>query len=396
MATVDLGQILLLMAIAVPTLVVASFPLHALVALGRARRREGIPSGSRSVSVIVPVRGLDENMSTIIAKLASQRVRGRLEIIFCVERGDDPVVPVIRRVARSRPPDAIQLVISGPRGSSLGKSHNLSAGVRAARGEWLVFMDSDVTLPHQTYLDAFVRALGHDPIGLVTCFPAYREANTIPAALLATSINNDLLGYFAVQATWSDLRLANGSCMAIRRDVLDAIGGLARIQRSLLMDSILARQVADAGYDVHIHPQPAPVIRREVSAREWWRQSHRWQVAMSRVLPWPLYAGFCWMRSGFVLSLLYAAAYGVTWLSLGVVAAALMARLMSSGAINVLYLKDPRFLGRLWLLPVVEVVNAVSSLYALVNRHVVWRDVRYTVGVGGAVVETPSRVRATC
>lgn len=370
---------LAVLALGIPTAIVASFPLHAAVVLRRSRRRRtGRPAAS--ISILVPVHGLDEGRTHVLRQLTGQQTDGALEWLFCVESESDPAVPELRAVAE-RDPARIRVLITGPCGERLGKLHNLMEGVAAARGEWLVFVDSDTILPHSRYVREFTAPLRIEGVGLVTCYPAYLKATTVPAALLSGAINHDLLGHFALEAAWGRLRLANGSCMATRRDVLNRIGGFGPQQASLLMDVILARRVHQAGYEVVVHHEPVEVPCRSVTRKIWWNQAHRWQVGMARVLSGPFYTWYCWMRSAFAVApLLLLTATG----PLATLAAVTVATRLSVMVImSQLFVRDRRQLRYVWLLPLLDIVTAVGCWYALLVDRVEWRGRTYRVLAGG-------------
>lgn len=370
---------LALITIGIPTIVVASFPLHAAVVLRRSRRNSTDRTAA-SVSVIVPVKGLDEGRSDALARMTAQRTGGPIEWIFCVEEESDPSLPELRALA-ARDPERVHILITGPCGSRLGKMHNLIEGVPAAHGEWLVLIDSDTILPHPQYLDAFTTPLRERQVGLVTCFPAYRRARSIPAFLLSSGINHDLLGYFAIESLWGGLRLANGSCMAIRRDVLEEIGGFAPQSRSLLMDVILARRVHRAGYRVVMHHEPVEVPCRTVTFRVWWNQAHRWQVGMAHVLSGSFYTWYAWMRTAFPVALIaWPFVHGPLAVFLGVAVATRLSVMVIMGQG---FLRDRDQLRYLWLLPFLDFITAVGCWYALLEGRVEWRGRTYRVSTGG-------------
>jgi ceramide glucosyltransferase len=368
-----------LVAIGIPAIVVASYPIHAAIVLRRSRAYPtGLPAAS--ISIIVPVKGLDEGRAFALAQLMAQRTNGSVEWLFCVEEPSDPALAGLHGLT-ARHPDRARILITGPSGQRLGKLHNLIEGVAAARGEWLVFVDSDTILPHARYLQHFTAPL-HDPrVGLVTCFPAYRRARGIPAFLLSSAINHDLLGYFALESVWGGLKLANGPCMAIRRALLQQLGGFAPQARSLLMDVILAQRVHQAGYRVLVHHEPVEVPCRAVTWRVWWNQAHRWQVGMARVLSGWFYAWYAWMRTAFPVALL-------AWPFLDgpvatVLAAAAATRLVVMVIMAQGFVRDPAQLRYVWLLPVLDCVTAVGCWYALLQRRVEWRGRTYRVTAGG-------------
>lgn len=368
-----------LLTIGIPTAVVASYPLHAWIVRRGSRRRRRVCS-SASVSVLVPLKGPDEGRTRVLRRLIAQETAGPIEWLFCVESRLDPAVPELLELAATDP-ERIRLLITGPSGTRLGKMHNLIEGVKEAKGERLVFVDGDTILPHAHFLRDFTAPLGEPKIGLITCFPAYRRAATVPAALLVGAINHDLLGYFALESVWGGLRLANGSCMAIRRDVLERIGGFVPQESSLLMDVILARRVHKAGYRVLMHHEPVEVPCRTVTFRVWWNQTHRWQVGMAHVLSGPFYSCHCWMRSVFPVALLLVLLASEPLMSLGLIAVA--TRLSVMVAMSQWFVRDRTQLKYLWLLPFVEIVTAVGCWYAILVDRVEWRGRRYHVLPGG-------------
>lgn len=366
-------------AIGLPTAIVASYPIHALLVRRRSRRYRSAHS-SASVSVLVPLKGQDEGRTQVLRRLIAQQTVAWIEWLICVEDHADPAVPELRELAATDP-DRIRVLITGPSGTRLGKMHNLMEGVAVARGERLVFVDADTILPHVHFLRDFTAPLEEPDVGLITCFPAYRRASSVPAAMLTGSINHDLLGHFALQSVWGGLRLANGSCMAVRRDVLERIGGFQPQEASLLMDVILARRVHEAGYRVLMHHEPVEVPCRTVTYRVWWNQAHRWQVGMAHVLSGPFYTWYCWMRSVFPMSLLLALFASGPLMGLGAVAVA--TRLSVMVVMSQCFIRDRTQLKYLWLLPFMDIVTAVGCWHALVVDRVEWRGRVYRVLRGG-------------
>jgi ceramide glucosyltransferase len=367
-----------LAAIGVPTLIVASYPMHVWLARRSSRRYNTQSSGAPAVtiSIIVPVKGHDEAGAQVLQRLLAQEAYGLAEIILCIEDGDDPAIPFLRRL-ESVHPSRVRVLITGESGLRLGKLHNLMAGIEAARGDRLVFVDSDTLLPHARYVERFTAPLADSRVGLVTCFPAYRRAESVPAAMLAGSINHDLVGHFAIESLWGGLRLANGPCMAIRRDVLDEIGGLEAQESSVLMDVILAQRVHGAGFRVIMHDQPVEVPCRTVTWRVWWNQIHRWHVGMSRVLAGPFYTWYLWMRTAFPVAFALALFADGPLMSIGI--AATVCRFAAIVAVSQVFVSDRTQLRYLWLLPLIDLMTALGAWYALASRRIEWRGRVYRV-----------------
>ncbi len=290
-----------IIAVFIPAAVIASFPLFAARAF---RRRGERPRwAATTVSVIVPFAGIEDGLARRLALLLSQETAFEAEFIFCVATRDDPVVAVLERSIADHAGRRARIVVAGASGAEPGKIRKLIAGVSAARGDVFVFVDSDAEMDGACFLEHFVADLGRPAAGLVTCFPAYRDARDVPSALVASMINHDLPGYFSILASRGRLSVANGACMAISRATLEAIGGLATVRDRLLIDTRLAQHVVAAGLRVYLHRRPVVIRQRHMSWRAWWDQSLRWQVAMWHGLPRRTYAGFVWLRCGGAISL---------------------------------------------------------------------------------------------
>lgn len=378
-----------LIVVLVPALVVGCYPLWITRLLARNRLRDtaGRPHAPPPVSVIVPCRGVDAGLDRNAAAVLAQVFAARCEVLFCVESADDPAVPVIERRLRGDPAGTGRLVVTGDAGSDLGKMHNLLGGLSAATGRRLVFLDSDVRLPDAGYLERFLAGLDRPGVGLVTCFPAYRNVRNLPAAYIALTINDDLLGLFAAAGMFGPLSVANGSCMAIDREILDRAGGLDALRNQLLMDSALARNVLDAGAAVRLHEEGAPVHIGRATWRQVRRQSRRWHLAMSRVLPRPVYLGFAWLRSGFLLGSLAFAATGGDRLVGGALAFSLLVRLAVAWWLERRHLHGGALARHQWLLPAIEWINGWDALTAPLDAVARWRGRVYRVDGRGRTIE---------
>jgi glycosyltransferase involved in cell wall biosynthesis len=118
------------------------------------------PSPSRSlatVSVIVCFRDAEAHLEQAIASVEAQD-HERFELIL-VDDGSTDSSTRIARAAASRDPARIRF-LDHPGHANLGKSSSRNAGLRAARGEYVVFLDADDLLlsgklSHQAaFLDA--------------------------------------------------------------------------------------------------------------------------------------------------------------------------------------------------------------------------------------------------
>jgi glycosyltransferase involved in cell wall biosynthesis len=122
----------------------AQHPYRAALA---ARLRRGAPQVRRSprtsaatVSVIVPFRDAGSHLEQTIASVEAQE-HDRFELIL-VDDGSTDASTGVARAAAARDPVRIRH-LDHPGHANLGKSSSRNAGLRAARGDYVVFLDAD-------------------------------------------------------------------------------------------------------------------------------------------------------------------------------------------------------------------------------------------------------------
>ena len=199
-------------------------------------------AGRPAVSVIVPARNEEDCLGVCLGSLVAQAGVG-----FEVVAVDDGSTDRTREIAESFA--GVQVVDAGPLPAGWsGKNHALTAGVRQAKGEWLLFTDADTV---------------HLPGSLAQ---AMAEAKKQGAALLSYSPEQEVHGFWEravmpvifaelagryrpaeVSDPSSPIAAANGQYLLISREAYEAVGGHAAIAEDLLEDVALARRVKQLG-----------------------------------------------------------------------------------------------------------------------------------------------------
>ena len=205
-----------------------------------------------AVSVIIPARNEEDCLSVCLQslvsqKLVSQKLVSQKDVAFEIIVVDDHSTDHTREIATSFP--GVRVIDAGPLPAGwTGKNNAVTAGAKAASGEWLLFTDADTI---------------HLPGSLVR---SVEEANRYGAALLSYSpeqivesfwekavmplIFADLAASYRpsqVSDPKSPAAAANGQYILITREAYDAVGGHAAIAGNLLEDVALARAVKRSG-----------------------------------------------------------------------------------------------------------------------------------------------------
>jgi GT2 family glycosyltransferase len=178
--------------------------------------------------------------------------------------------------------DALAAAAAGPdelivvdRAPAPGFAAARRAGVAAARGDVLAFVDSDVVV----HADAFVRlraAFESDP-SLAAVFGSYDDTPEAPGIV---SRFRNLLHHHVHQSSAGPIASFWGGLGAVRRDALDAVGGFDPAER-WLDDVDLGMRLAAAGFRVELRPDI-----QGTHLKRWTLCSMIWTDFALRGVPW--------------------------------------------------------------------------------------------------------------
>lgn len=119
----------------------------------------------------------------------------------------------------------------------------------AVKHDVIVMADADMRVTPD-YLRRVVAPLLDPGVGVVTCFHAVREVETLPALIEALLVNTEYLPNVLVGRRVLGMRFAFGATIALRRDVLQAIGGFESLADYLADDYQIAYRAWKSGYKV--------------------------------------------------------------------------------------------------------------------------------------------------
>jgi dolichol-phosphate mannosyltransferase len=256
-----------------------AFARMAATARGSRIARVDDASGSAQVTVLVPVLNEVDRLEPCLARLAAQGPE--VAEILVIDGGSTDGTPdLVRRWAVR---DArIRLIDAAPVPAGVnGKAHGLRVGLDYAAGtSWVLTIDADVR-PNPALARSLLAHAAREGVPALSVATRQRLSGAaeglVHPAMLAT-----LVYRFGIPggATTDPRRVqANGQCMLIRRDALDAAGGFARVLDSVCEDVTLARNIVRSGRPVGFY-ESDDLVRVEMYAG--WRDA--WEN-WSRSLP---------------------------------------------------------------------------------------------------------------
>ncbi len=263
--------------------------LYTLVALIAAllRPRRGVPWPGAvalpAVTILKPLFGAEPRLYECLRSFCNQ-AWPQLQIVFGVRDAADPAVAVVRRLQHEFPLLDLTLVLDGTHHGSNAKVSNLINIMALAKHDYLVIVDSDIRV-EPGYLQQVVAPLLDDSVGIVTCPYVGRPLPDLWSQLGAQFINGWFVPSVFVAALFGSRAFAFGATIALRRNVLDAIGGLPAIADQLADDYRLGELTRELGLRTVLSHVVVETVVEERSLADLIEHELRWLRTIKTVRP---------------------------------------------------------------------------------------------------------------
>ena len=343
------------------------------------RKRAAPPETLPGISILKPLRGLDHGLREALESFASQDYP-EFEMLFAVADASDPAIPVIHEVMAAHPhvPSRLLVIDADLPNRKVAKMAAMEA---VARYPVVLISDGDILVP-EGYLRAVAAELERPGVGLVTAL--YRaRSNTFAGRWEALGISTDFSPSALVGRLIGVSEFAFGSTMALRLDLLKAIGGCRALGEFIADDYHLGRLVRERGLHIGVLKEP---VETSLTAETWgeiWRHQLRWARTIRASRP-DGYAGLPVANASLWGMLLLATpfwAYGLLLLALRILAGAWLAKVV---------LKDPISVALLLLQPLRDIWAFAIWICGIAGNTVEWRGQRIVLNRRGVIVTSTS------
>lgn len=260
-----------------------------------------------------------------------------------------------------------------------GKASSLGMAQRYWSGDILVVSDADMKVSGE-YLQAVLGEFSDPKVGVVTCLYRGACSEFTAGGLLETLCIQDFAASVLVAEKTEGLAFSFGSTMAVRREVLEQIGGFEALSHFLADDYQLGYQAAKAGWKVALAPTMTETDLGRPGLKAAVAHQYRWMVT-SRVsrpgghLAFLLTQGLLW---SLILSF-WQPLWLLLWICLRIAAGVSQDRSLASPA------------SRGWwsvFLPLKDLVFLALWTTALTGNQVTWGDRRLTIDSDGRIVDS--------
>lgn len=322
---------------------------------------------SRPVSVLKPLHGAEPGLYENLKGFCKQ-THPHYEILFGVRDPEDPAIAVVQRLQREFPERAMALVIDPTVHGANLKVSNLINLLAQARYDWLVLADADISVAPD-HLARVTAPLNDPGVGIVTCLYHGVAGDGWTARLGRLFIDDWFAPSVRLAHAFGSTRFAFGSTIAVRRDTLNAIGGLSALKDTLADDFWLGERSRQQGLRTVLSDVVVGTQVNENQLSQLWSHEMRWLRTIRAISP----AGFtfsfvCYSWPLLVLALLLSP----TLPCLIVAALGVLARLWRYLVSWPSTARSNRWQD-LWLTPFRDTLLLLEWAGALVHWRVDWR-----------------------
>lgn len=351
-------------------------------ALRRVRAfRERRPQEARDlppVSVLKPLHGDEEGLFENLCSFCQQDYPS-YEVVLGVKEPGDAAVAVAQRVVARFPHRASLVVGNGIPGAANPKVANLARMQDRASHPILVLADADMRV-NEDYLRTLVERFEDKGVGAVTCLYAGDPADGLPSALGAMFINEQFAPSVLIANALEPLRYCFGATIAVRRSVLDELGGFAALAGHVADDHLLGRLVTERGMRIELSGYVVQNVLSERTLDKVWTRELRWSRTIRSVRP--LGHAFSFLTFGLPLAAI-AALIARNTSSAVLLGSALALRVAlhfeANAALGI------RKSGSAVLIPVRDALSLAVWTAAFFGRNVTWRDQELTLDEKGNI-----------
>lgn len=347
--------------------------------IAAARRSKTLPDASYpAVSLLKPIKGLEEELEANLRSFFEQDYPGTIEIVFSAEDPvADPGIAVARRVAADYPHVAARVVASDPDFGLNPKVSNLE-GARAAARYDLVFQSDANVRARPDYLRRVVGELMADDASLLSSLVIGVGERSIGAALENLHLTSLIAPSVCTALHVGGVRCVIGKSMLFRRSELASLGGLEVVRDILCEDFIIGQLYHRANKTVLVSTTTIENVNIDTSVDRFFARHSRW-LKMRAVIHF----------GSFIADLF---ANPVAWAAAAVIAsrfspialAVLAASLVFKMSIEAWYMRSLRSeqmsLGHIFLSPFKDLAMPFVWVYCLFSRSVEWRGRKLRFG----------------
>ncbi len=334
------------------------------------------------VSILKPLKGLDDNLFDNLESFCTQDYPEH-EILFCLQDFNDPAYKVAKKVQDKYPDRNISIIVEKCNAGLNPKVNNLIPGYRKSRYPYVLISDSNVMVG-KNYLREITQYTSDLSVGLVSNLIQGVGGRSFGAILENLHLNSFIMGSVSFLDRFMGMPCVIGKSMLMKKDDLEALGGLTAFKDILAEDFIIGREMQRSGKKVVLSNYLVSNVNEYWGARRFLNRHTRWGKLrwkiggvkyLSELLVNPVFmATLPALLGPSRETLSFAAFIGL----IKVLGDSILGRkIEASSAGMYLYKQSPLIY---FLAPIKDMFIGILWFVPLLSSTVVWRGNRYMIG----------------
>lgn len=349
-------------------------------------RHEAVePQEFPAISILKPLHGDEFGLRENLEALCKQDYPAKFQLVFGVQDPNDSAIRCVEGLRREYPQIDISLVVEVREHGANRKVSNLINLMREVRHDYLVVADSDIGTD-KDYLRRIVTEMVKPEVGLVTCLYRGKPSMGLWPRLSAMAIEYHFVPSVIFGLGVGLARPCFGSTIALRRSVLQQIGGFEAFADHLADDNAIGEAVRELGYKVAIPPMAVTHTCTERTLRELIVHEIRWARTI-RAVGGPGFAGTV-ITHPLPFALLGGIALGLSFPTMAAILTVFACRLTLRHQVD--HVLGGGSVGW-WLVPVRDMLSFVVFCATFFVGSVTWRGRRFVVDTNGILSPVEER-----
>ena len=222
---------------------------------------------------------------------------------------------------------------------------------------------------------------------MITCPYRGVPVGGLWSRLEALGMSVEMFSGVVVASMMEGTRFALGPAMAIRRDVLEKIGGIAATKDYYADDFVLGNKTWASGYEVVLSHEVVDHIVLTESFVPTFKHQLRWMKSTRYSRPkGHVGSGLTYAVPFGILGLISAAALGHAGLGVALLAASIANRMIQSCVVGWGVVRDSDALRYCWLYPLRDLLGFCLWAGSFTSREFVWGGEKYWFGKDGLII----------
>jgi ceramide glucosyltransferase len=257
------------------------------------------------------------------------------------------------------------------------QTYSLHSLAKEAKSDVIVASDSDVEVA-ANYLREVVTPLLRPGVAMTTCLYRGKNVGDFWSNQSAMCMSVEEPAGVLVANLLEGMKFGLGPTIAVRREVLEQVGGYEKFHDYSANDFILGNLIHKAGHTVLLSNHVIDHIVNQSTFEKMWQNQLRWAIT----------ARYCRPKGHVGMGLVFAMPFGLLgfvsasllghW-NWGVLflAAAVLNRLILAYTVGWVVLRDKSLLRNIWLYPIRDLLGFIVWCMSFSGTKIAWRSSRF-------------------